>query len=51
MRFYCDSCGQTFEDDRDCEGDSCNRCDDGTICVEDDDFAVGENTFDQSHDY
>jgi hypothetical protein len=34
LRFRCDLCGQTFEDTEDCEGRTCNRCDDGTIVLD-----------------
>lgn len=42
MKFRCTDCGQTFDDDRDCEGDACNRCDnDGEIVRVADDSAEG----------
>ena len=32
-RYKCDNCGQEFWDLWDCEGDACNRCDDGEIYI------------------
>lgn len=31
MNYKCTTCGETFTDFTDCNGDSCNRCDDGYI--------------------
>lgn len=31
MQYECDHCGETFWDDADVSGDSCNRCEEGIV--------------------
>lgn len=42
MRFECDYCGINFESPEDETGNSCNRCDDGTVYPVDDDYGEGD---------
>lgn len=51
MKYMCDNCGRTYNSDEDCDGDTCNLCEDGMMNeVEDIDYDDQDDVIEEFDD-